>query len=109
MTTSGRHPLFWGLAALITLAFCMINLSCLFGEKSGPDGATLRPGDVAARADLSFGLNKIQHIVFIIKENRTFDNYFGAFPGADGATSGTISTGRVIPPLVRLRIEPHAT
>jgi phospholipase C len=35
----------------------------------------------------------IQHIVFIIKENRSFDNYFGTFPGADGATSGPISTG----------------
>src|SRR4030088_2800107 len=42
-------------------------------------------------------LSSIQHIVFIIKENRTFDNYFGTFPGADGATSGTISTGQVIP------------
>jgi phospholipase C len=43
------------------------------------------------------GMNKIKHIVFIVKENRTFDNYFGTFPGADGATSGTISTGEVIP------------
>ena len=43
------------------------------------------------------GLDKIQHIVFIIKENRTFDNMFGQFPGANGATSGTISTGDVIP------------
>jgi phospholipase C len=33
-------------------------------------------------------LNKIKHIVFIVKENRTFDNYFGTFPGADGATTG---------------------
>src|SRR3979409_1012816 len=24
----------------------------------------------------------IQHIVFIMKENKTFDNYFGTFPGA---------------------------
>jgi phospholipase C len=46
------------------------------------------------------GITKIQHIVFIIKENRTFDNYFGTYPGADGATSGMISTGAVIP-LVR--------
>ena len=38
----------------------------------------------------------IQHIVFIIKENRTFDHMFGAFPGADGATSGTLSTGQVL-------------
>jgi len=43
------------------------------------------------------GLGKIQHIVYIIKENRTFDNYFGKFPGAEGATSGTISTGKVVP------------
>ncbi len=43
------------------------------------------------------GTNLIQHIVFIVKENRSFDNYFGAYPGADGASSGTISTGQVIP------------
>src|SRR5215470_16111606 len=42
-------------------------------------------------------IDQIQHIVFIIKENRSFDNYFGTFPGANGATSGTISTGQVIP------------
>jgi phospholipase C len=42
-------------------------------------------------------ITQIQHIVFIIKENRSFDEYFGAFPGADGATSGTISNGTVIP------------
>jgi phospholipase C len=27
----------------------------------------------------------IQHVVLIIKENHTFDNYFGTFPGANGA------------------------
>jgi phospholipase C len=43
------------------------------------------------------GFEKIQHIVFIIKENRTFDNYFGKFPGANGATTARISTGQVIP------------
>jgi phospholipase C len=30
----------------------------------------------------------IKHVVFLIKENRTFDNLFGTFPGADGATVG---------------------
>jgi phospholipase C len=42
------------------------------------------------------GIQKINHIVFLIKENRTFDTYFGAFPGADGATSGKTSRGRVV-------------
>ena len=43
------------------------------------------------------GLRKIKHVVFLVKENRTYDNYFGTFPGADGATSGKISTGQTIP------------
>jgi phospholipase C len=38
------------------------------------------------------GIKQIQHIVFIIKENRSFDEYFGTFPGADGATSGQCGT-----------------
>jgi phospholipase C len=42
-------------------------------------------------------LTAIKHIVFIICENHTFDNYFGAFPGADGATSGLLSNGQWIP------------
>jgi phospholipase C len=38
----------------------------------------------------------VEHVVFIIKENRTFDHYFGAYPGADGATEGRLSTGETI-------------
>src|SRR5947199_7208408 len=30
----------------------------------------------------------IKHIVFIIKENHSFDNYFGRFPGAHGTITG---------------------
>jgi phospholipase C len=30
----------------------------------------------------------IKHVVFIIKENRSFDHLFGLFPGARGATEG---------------------
>ena len=42
----------------------------------------------------SFG--KIEHVVFIVKENRSFDQYFGTFPGANGATTAMLSTGQVI-------------
>ena len=30
--------------------------------------------------------NPIQHVVIIVKENHSFDNYFGSFPGANGTT-----------------------
>src|SRR5579863_2916525 len=43
------------------------------------------------------GLSKIKHFVFIVKENRSFDDFFGTFAGADDATMGTTSTGQVIP------------
>lgn len=44
-------------------------------------------------------LSPIQHLIFIVKENRTFDNYFGAFTCLDGTacvngtTTGMIRTG----------------
>jgi phospholipase C len=41
--------------------------------------------------------NPIQHIVFLVRENRTFDTMFGRFPGADGTRIGRLSTGRLIP------------
>ena len=39
----------------------------------------------------------ISHVVFIVKENRSFDSMFGAFPGVDGATTYTDATGHVRP------------
>jgi phospholipase C len=30
------------------------------------------------------GINKIRHVVMIVQENRSFDSYFGTYPGADG-------------------------
>ena len=41
--------------------------------QQGPDSTTL---DAARK--------KIQHVVVIMQENRSFDHYFGTYPGADG-------------------------
>ena len=35
------------------------------------------------------GFDKINHVIWIIQENRSFDNYFGTYPGADGIPPGT--------------------
>ncbi len=34
------------------------------------------------------GINKIDHVIWIMQENRTFDNYFGTYPKADGLPPG---------------------
>src|SRR5439155_24259859 len=47
----------------------------------------LPQGEQQAKVHASGG-NPIKHVVFIIKENHSFDNYFGRFPGAHGATTG---------------------
>jgi phospholipase C len=37
----------------------------------------------AARSQVS-GIHKIKHVIVLMMENRSFDNYFGTYPGADG-------------------------
>ncbi|CAN5719361.1 N/A [soil metagenome] len=39
----------------------------------------------------------VEKVVILIKENRTFDNLFGRFPGAEGATHGKLHTGERVP------------
>jgi phospholipase C len=34
------------------------------------------------------GIHKIRHIVVIMQENRSFDSYFGTYPGAEGISPG---------------------
>ncbi len=39
----------------------------------------------------------IDHVFIIFKENHTFDNYFGSYPGANGVMSAKTSTGATVP------------
>jgi phospholipase C len=51
----------------------------------------------AHRRQVEIARRKIRHIVFLVKENRTFDHLFGTFPGADGVTEGMTCDGRMVP------------
>jgi phospholipase C len=94
MTTSTK---FWRLAAVLgCFSVLLFVLAHSLPGKNAPRKKH-RHHPMVARNGASEGLGQIEHIVFIVKENRTFDNLFGTFPGGDGATSGTISTGDVIP------------
>ena len=42
----------------------------------------------AATSPAAAGIHKIKHVVVIMQENRSFDSYFGTFPGADGIPAG---------------------
>jgi len=38
---------------------------------------------------LSESQDRIRHVLFLLQENHSFDNYFGTFPGVDGPPPGT--------------------
>jgi phospholipase C len=42
------------------------------------------------------GAGEIQHVVIIVQENRSVDDLFSGFPGADTAASGTNASGETI-------------
>lgn len=64
---------------------------------TGASGTSGYSNQASATPEFAPGFANIQHIVFIVKENRSFDNLFGTYPGANGATTATLSTGQVIP------------
>ena len=50
----------------------------------GRTDPTLRPRRRRGPRHSPREIHKIRHVVVIMQENRSFDSYFGAFPGADG-------------------------
>jgi phospholipase C len=52
---------------------------------------------IAMNALNATGAGKIAHIVYIVQENRSFDNLFQGYPNADTVSSGKNSLGRTIP------------
>jgi len=44
----------------------------------------LPPSAEVAEAQAPGGIFKLDHLIFIVQENRSFDHYFGTYPGADG-------------------------
>jgi phospholipase C len=85
-------------AALLAGA-ALIAAACSSGATVAPDGTassrgsgtspatspTASPRPAGGRSETRW---PIEHVVFLIKENRTFDNLFGTYPGADGVTVG---------------------
>jgi phospholipase C len=56
-------------------------------SQTATPAATATP-QASPTPDRLAGLKKIDHFIFIIQENRSFDSYFGTYPGADGIPLG---------------------
>lgn len=55
------------------------------GATTSASGATApATGPTGPTGPAPEGIFKLDHLIFIVQENRSFDHYFGTFPGADG-------------------------
>ena len=75
-------------ASGLMIAATAASVAAFGGQGRGPG---------TAATQLQEARTHIKHVVFLIKENRTFDSMFGRFPGADGASSGTTCGGTKVP------------
>jgi phospholipase C len=62
----------------IVAAISLVAASC---SSSSNSKAAPAPGTTATTAG---DIHTIKHVIVIMQENRSFDSYFGTFPGADG-------------------------
>jgi phospholipase C len=65
----GRSRAFVALAAAVTIAGCNSSTTTLVGPTPAPS-------------------HKIKHVIILLQENRSFDNLFMSFPGANTVTEG---------------------
>ena len=64
-----------------------------------PAGAGPNQDPAPRGVDPAQGIQNLDHLIFIVQENRSFDSYFGTFPGANGIPT----EGRRIVPCLRAR------
>ena len=70
-----------GRSWLACLAIAAVLGSCALAACTGPKNVT---GSANPNLASLTGIHKIRHVIIIMQENRSFDNYFGTYPGADG-------------------------
>ena len=56
-------------------------------EFAAPDPACATQGPLPAQRGGDPALSSIKHVIFVLKENKTFDSVFGDFPGAEADPS----------------------
>jgi len=103
-----KHPRPVVRLALAAVALTVVAVACTLHDDATvsttpapleidwPGPTMTAPLPAAVNAEKFQTRTPIKHVVFIIKENRSFDNLFGRFPGANGVTVG-MRDGKEVP------------
>ncbi len=73
-----------GLLAAAVVAACTVPGFRLAQARPTAVAPGVVAGGPADRYLVPAGIHKIKHVIVIMQENRSFDSYFGTYPGADG-------------------------
>src|ERR1700730_9905691 len=80
------------------LRLCLFALALTLGGcsfNSQPALPSMR-ANAALRILSQTGTGKIKHVIYIVQENRSFDDLFQAYPGADTVSKGKNSKGQTV-------------
>jgi phospholipase C len=66
------------------VAACLLGAGALTACSGGPPAGPLVTGGPTGSYVLNPGIHKIKHVIIVMQENRSFDSYFGTYPGAEG-------------------------
>ena len=66
--------------AACSVLVAVVAAACTAADSTEPPRRPPPPAPLPAPQ----GLQKLEHLIFIVQENRSFDQYFGTYPGADG-------------------------
>ena len=66
--------------SLLAVGLSALTIAVVFALSAHSTDAGTQRKPAAAPA----GIHKIKHVIVIMQENRSFDHYFGTYPGADG-------------------------
>ncbi len=80
------------------LAFAPLLVTVVAAQACGGQTGTVSPVDGSAGDASAAGAQRIEHVVVIMQENRSFDHYFGTFPGAEGIPVDASGTPTVCNP-----------
>jgi phospholipase C len=73
----GRRP-------TAALAALVVGVLVLVASGKGSARVEVVTGGPKGTYIVPRGIHKIRHVIIVMQENRSFDSYFGTFPGADG-------------------------
>jgi phospholipase C len=86
------------LRKVLTASLATMLAACSYGQRAATSTSAALPfAPSGLRTNLqASGVRKIKHVVIVVQENRSFDDLFQGYPGADTVSSGKTKSGKTI-------------